>query len=210
MFSKVAILFAIVAGSCALTPGHIAYDGAYAQGAQSEHTVRGFAGLSSISKQAKAIHSPYSVSQKHDTRVTNDAAYGYAAPAYGYAAPAYGYAGAPLAHPAYAQHAYAAPVAHPAYAQHAYAAPAVAAPLGHHAYAAPLAHHGYAAPVAHHAYAAPVAHQAYAAPLAHHGYAAPIAKVGHGGLGVSFSPATAVATHTFSGFYGGIPLQYAY
>ncbi|OXA64528.1 pupal cuticle protein C1B [Folsomia candida] len=164
MFAKTIILCTVVAAAAAITPGYL--DGALALGAQSEHTVRGFAGLSSVSKQAKAIDSPYSSVRKTDIRVTNDGAYGYAAPAFGYASPA-------LAH-------------------HGYAAPA----LAHHGYAAPaLAHHGYAAPaLAHHGYAAPaLAH--------HHGYAAP--ALGHPvahGLGVAYSPATAVATSTFSGY----------
>ena len=103
-------------------------------GAQSEHTVRGFGGLSTVSHQAKAVHTPYSHVHKTDTRITNDAVHAYAAPvAHAYAAPAI--AAAPLAHHAIAPAAYAAPIAH---------APA--------AYAAPIAHHGLA-----HGYAAGLA-----------------------------------------------------
>jgi len=183
-------------------------------GAQSEHTVRGFSGLSTVSQQHKTVASPFSSVSKSDVRVTNDAAvFAPAGVAYtqGYAAPiaaapvAYAtqaYSAAPVVAKAVAPAYAAAPVAYaaPAYAAPAYAAAPVVAKSVAPAYAAaPVA---YAAP----AYAAaPVVTKAVApayaaAPI---GYAAPIAKVhsAPGLLGVAYSAVSpAVATLNFNGY----------
>ncbi|ODN05840.1 Larval/pupal cuticle protein H1C [Orchesella cincta] len=166
MFSKIAILVTFAAAASAISPGYV--DSAYALGSQAEHTVRGFGGLSSVSKQAKAVDSAYSTVRKSDIRYTNDAGYAAHPVAYGhgYASPA-GYAHG-YASPAGYAHGYAAPAGY----AHGYAAPAYA----HHGYAGPaLAHHGYAAPAG-----VAYAHRGYAGPaVAHH--AAPIGYA-HGGI----------------------------
>lgn len=225
MYGKALILFAIIAAvNAGVTPAVTYVHDSPHLGAQSEHTVRGFAGLSSVSKQAKAVDSAFSSVRTNDVRVTNNAAYAAFAPA-AYAAPA------PVAYAAPAPVAYAAPApvvktavaAAPVhYAHHTYSAvPAVA-----HTYAAPapiVKSYAAPAPVATYAaapaiakvhapavatYAAP-AYATYAAPAvakvhapAVATYAAPaVAKVHQPLLGVAYSAVSpAVATLSFNGY----------
>lgn len=92
----------------------------YSVGQSNEHTVKGLYGQNVLSTYSKAVHTPHSSVQVHNSKATNDilghhgaAAYGYGgvpALGYGYAAhhgvaPALGYAGLGyhgLAAPAYA------------------------------------------------------------------------------------------------------------
>ncbi|CAG7727222.1 unnamed protein product, partial [Allacma fusca] len=116
MIAKTLALFALVAAAQA---GGVAYVDQHV-GAQSEQTIRGlgYAGLSTLSSQSKAVDSALSSVRRYETRVHNPAVAAVAAPV--------AYAHAPAAYAAPALHAapvsYAAHAAPVAYA----AAPAVA------------------------------------------------------------------------------------
>lgn len=78
MFAKAVAISALLAIANAGAPAVVQYSNP-SVGVGGSNTVRGFAGLSSVTHQAKAVDSPFSTVRKTDTRVTNDAV-AYASP----------------------------------------------------------------------------------------------------------------------------------